>query len=60
LSSDAITASRRPNLTTTGGQEEIEQLLAERTPLYRECATLIVDTEGKSISEVADEIAAGL
>ncbi len=43
-----------------GGRAEIEALLAQRTPLYRECATLIVDTEGKSAAEVADEIAARL
>ncbi|HEX3601912.1 MAG TPA: shikimate kinase [Lacipirellulaceae bacterium] len=60
LSADATTAIRRPNLTSAGGRTEIEQLLAERTPLYRECATLIVDTEGKSAGEVADEIAAEL
>lgn len=60
LAADPITAERRPNLTTTGGRAEIEKLLAERTPLYRECATLTVDTEGKSAAQVADEIAARL
>jgi len=58
LAGDTTTASRRPNLTKSGGREEVEALLAARTPLYRECATLIVDTEGKSAAEVADEIAA--
>ena len=60
LADDTATASRRPNLTESGGREEVEALLAARTPLYRECATLIVDTEGKSAAEVADEIAARL
>jgi len=60
LAADGATASRRPDLTKMGGRAEIEALLAERTPLYRECATLIVDTEGKSAAEVADEIAARL
>jgi shikimate kinase len=60
LTADTATASRRPNLTKSGGREEVEALLAARTPLYRECATLIVDTEGKSAAEVADEIAARL
>jgi shikimate kinase len=60
LAADTATASRRPNLTKSGGREEVEALLAARTPLYRECATLIVDTEGKSAAEVADEIAARL
>lgn len=60
LASDPATSSRRPNLTKMGEREEIEAVLAARTPLYRECATLIVDTEGKSAAEVADEIAANL
>jgi shikimate kinase len=60
LAADEATASRRPNLTLVGGRAEIETLLAQRTPHYRECATLIVDTEGKSAAEVADEIVARL
>jgi shikimate kinase len=60
LAADEATASRRPNLTTAGGRAEVESMLAERTPVYRECATLIVDTDGKSATEVADEILAKL
>ena len=60
VAADATTAHRRPNLTVAGGRAEIEELLAVRTPLYRECATLTVDTEGKTAAEVADEIAATL
>ena len=60
LAADAATASRRPNLTTAGGRAEIEAVLAARTPIYRECATLVVDTEGKTAAEVADEIVANL
>lgn len=56
LAEDQTTASRRPNLTTTGGRAEVENLLATRTPIYRQCATLVVDTEGKTAAEVADEI----
>jgi shikimate kinase len=60
IESDVATASRRPNLTAGGGRGEVETLLAIRTPLYRECATLVVDTEGKSWTELADEIVARL
>ena len=60
LAADDVTASRRPNLTAAGGWAEIEALLAERTPIYRACATLVVDTEGKTPAEVADEIVAQL
>jgi shikimate kinase len=60
LAADAATARRRPNLTATGGRAEIETLLAERAPKYRECATLVVATDGKTPEEVADEIMARL
>ncbi len=60
VAADASTASRRPNLTTGGGRSEIETLLVVRTPLYEQCATLVVDTEGKTPAEVAEEIVARL
>jgi shikimate kinase len=60
VATDSTTASRRPNLTTAGGRAEVEALLAIRNPLYRQCATLVVDTEGKTSAEVAEEIATNL
>lgn len=60
LSSDPTTPGRRPNLTNRGGLHEIEQLLATREPIYRACATLVVDTEGKDPAEIVDEILAAL
>jgi shikimate kinase len=60
MAGDDSTAARRPNLTTLGTREEVESLLAQRTPLYRDCATLVVDTEGKGFADVADDIVAGL
>lgn len=60
IGDDPKTAGRRPNLTAEGGQAEVEALLKVRVPLYRECATLVVDTEGKTAAEVAGEIAANL
>jgi shikimate kinase len=60
IAADQSSASRRPSLTKLGDRQEIESLLAERTPYYRECATLIVDTEGKSTAQVAGEISARL
>jgi len=56
LQSDPTTADRRPNLTNRGGLHEIGQLLAEREPIYRACATLEVDTEDKDPAEIANEI----
>jgi shikimate kinase len=53
---DPTTAGRRPNLTNHGGRNEIEQVLAQREPIYRGCATLEVDTDSKGPAEIADEI----
>ena len=39
------TAARRPNLTASGGRQEIEQMLKVRDPYYRETASLIVATD---------------
>lgn len=56
MTRDQTTATRRPNLTSQGGLEEIVQLLARREPIYRESAHLEVDTEEKTPAEVATEI----
>jgi shikimate kinase len=55
ISADVSTAERRPNLIG-GGISEIEQLLAVRSSLYRECADHAVQTAEKSPDEIADEI----
>ena len=56
LATDPATASQRPNLTADGGLTEIQQVLEQRSPIYRECADLVVDTEGKDVAAVAAEI----
>jgi shikimate kinase len=56
VGADQTTVARRPNLTTAGGETEVVRMLAEREPLYRQCAHLEVDTEGKTPSVVAAEI----
>ncbi|MSR56697.1 MAG: shikimate kinase [Planctomycetaceae bacterium] len=64
IAGDPTTAGRRPSLLggglAGGGPQEIARLLAEREPLYRECATLIVDTADRNIDEIVDEICRGL
>jgi shikimate kinase len=56
LAGDDSTAERRPNLTAAGGLDEIRTLLAQREPLYRNTATLMVATDGRTMDELADEI----
>lgn len=60
IQEDVTTAQRRPNLTSQGGLGEIAQVLAIREPLYRECATLSVDTDITPIPAIVDQILAHL
>ena len=47
----------RPLLKNTGKTAEaLGNLLAQRTPVYEHVADYIVDTDGKSVEEVADEV----
>ena len=50
-------ADRRPSLTGKPIAEEVIDVLAVREPLYRECATLIVDAEFERPEQVAKRIA---
>jgi shikimate kinase len=50
-------AERRPDLAQ-GGLAEIETLLAQRQPLYEQCADAVFDTGGLTPSELAGRIAA--
>jgi shikimate kinase len=56
LATDPTTGQRRPNLTSTGGRTEIERLLEIREPLYRECATMVLDTEQASTEQLVNVV----
>jgi shikimate kinase len=60
ITGDPLTPERRPNLTASGGLDEICMMLSERTPVYEECADLVVDSENRPADEIAGEIIAGL
>lgn len=61
ISKDATTASRRPALTSSSSQrEEIQNLLDQREPLYREAATMTVETDSKTVFQIVDEMIASL
>lgn len=57
IETDPSTTNRRPNLTPLGGRAEIENLLAQREPLYRECAHFMLDVEHGSPEALAQTIA---
>ena len=56
LTADATTAERRPALTALPQREEIEKLLADRGPLYEQVADLQLDTSGRTVAEIAEQI----
>jgi len=43
ISADPVTSASRPNLTTSGGLEEIQRLLQIRAPLYASAADIALD-----------------
>jgi shikimate kinase len=60
LGLDAATQSLRPSLTGADVQSEVDRVLAEREPLYRGAAHLVIDTTNLSIDEVISRIMAAL
>jgi len=56
IHNDETTGQRRPDLTKQGGEDEVRSLLEQRAPLYRETATMVIDTEQKSIEEIVNEV----
>lgn len=58
IDADPGTASRRPPLTGHDAITEIRTLLAEREPLYRACADLVVDTDRDEPGQIARHIVA--
>jgi shikimate kinase len=54
--SDRGAGLRRPSLTGKPIAEEVAEVMAVREPLYRECATLIVQTDNLRPDQVAKHI----
>ena len=50
----------RPLLAAGEPREVLEELMQIRDPLYREIADLVVDTDGRKVRSVANEIVAHL
>lgn len=51
-----IEGSDRPSLTSSAPAAEMAEVLAERAPLYHELADHEVDTGGRSVEEVCNEL----
>jgi shikimate kinase len=52
---DPGSAERRPALAE-GGAAEVEQILGERQALYREVAHMVVETDGRRLDDIVQEI----
>lgn len=46
----------RPLLQTENPRAKLESLMAEREPLYREIADIVVNTDGRSVKDVVHQI----
>jgi shikimate kinase len=46
----------RPLLQTDDPRSKLEELMADREPLYREIADLVIDTDGKRVQDVVQLI----
>lgn len=57
IADDETTAESRPALTDQSPLAEMQSTLETRQPIYEALADIEVDTEGKSIEEVAEEVA---
>lgn len=57
LSRDRTAGESRPSLTGRPIVEEVAEVMAIREPLYRECASIIVDSEREWPEQVARRIA---
>ena len=57
---ERVGLNRSRPLLAVNPRAELARMLAERRPLYEQVATLVVDTDGRSAADVADEIDAAL
>jgi shikimate kinase len=56
MRADTDNEQRRPSLTGREPDDETVAVMAVRAPFYRAAADLCVDTSGKSLDEIVDEI----
>ena len=59
IAADPQSGGHRPNLTALGGGvAEVEAVLAERDPVYRAVADVVVDVSGRSVEAVVEAVLA--
>jgi shikimate kinase len=60
MQADQGSEKRRPSLTGSEPADETGAVMAARAPFYLEAADLCVDTPGRSLAEIVDEICSKL
>ena len=56
ISVDRQSDQQRPDLTASGGREEVVQLLKHRNPIYAACADFTIEIERQSPVEISRQI----
>jgi shikimate kinase len=56
MRNDSASDAQRPPLSSNGLEQETAKILAARRPIYEETADCMVDTSGKGLDAIADEI----
>ena len=54
---DLGSGGQRPALTSLDPRSEVETLVAQREPVYAQAASLVVETDHRSVDEIVDVIA---
>ncbi|MFH1079905.1 MAG: shikimate kinase [Pseudomonadota bacterium] len=60
MQADTNNEQRRPSLTGGDPTDETGAIIAKRTPFYRAAADLSVDTPGKTVEQIVDELCSEL
>jgi shikimate kinase len=58
MKKDKAGGEQRPPLCSDGMERETSEILQQRTPIYRQLAHFTIDTSGKEIDTIADEVCA--
>jgi shikimate kinase len=56
MKNDRTGDEQRPPLSSDGLEREISEVLEQRTPIYRQLADFTIDTSGKEIDAIANEV----
>jgi shikimate kinase len=56
MKADPQNQDNRPALSAKDWETEIQEVLTQRSPVYRRLADLSIGTEGKTVEAIADEI----